>query len=305
MIRLRQFFALGLLLWPSCSWKGQSQCPAKVTPIPYRSLGNSQFSIPVKLNRSGPYGFMVDTGSQMTLIEPSLAAELHLEPAGRAQLISGMRTTPAIVVSPDLIEVGPNMAHMVSIVVQDLAHFQSSYPEMRGVLGADFLTGFDVLIDRKKKILCLGPTNDMQHELRGERIPFARVSTNTNRSLMTHSILISVQIADETSRKLNLKLDSGANAPILYTSHLRPESYVERLNLQRGTVVGGNLMYFRTTAPEAIQIGSHVVCGIKFAIAVRFSQDTAPVAEDGLLPISLFNRVFISYRGGFVILEPY
>jgi hypothetical protein len=34
--------------------------------------------IPVRINRSGPFGFIVDTGSQVTVIDPSLAAELRL-----------------------------------------------------------------------------------------------------------------------------------------------------------------------------------------------------------------------------------
>lgn len=305
MNQLSQTIALSLMLAVSGTWAGNSQCPAGVTSLSYHPLGNSQFSIPVNIDHKGPYEFMVDTGSEMTIIDPSLAAELNLQQTGRAHLISGFQSTPAMLVSPDLIEAGPNMAHISFAMAQTLAHLQSTYPGLRGVLGADFLMGFDILLDRKKQILCLDPTTGMQHEIRGQRIPLAPFDTNQSEPHRTHSILIPVQLSDETTRKLNLKLDSGANAAILFVDHVAHESYNERLNLRRGTVVGGNLMYFRTTAPETIQIGPHVVCGIKFATAVRTSQpSSSSISEDGLLPISLFNRIFISYRAGFVILEP-
>jgi hypothetical protein len=37
---------------------------------------------PVGINQRGPFDFMVDTGSQVTVIDPSLAAQLELKPQG-------------------------------------------------------------------------------------------------------------------------------------------------------------------------------------------------------------------------------
>ena len=53
-----------------------------------------------------------------------------------------------------------------------------------------------------------------------------------------------------------------------------------------------------------IQIGTHEINNVKFATPIRSSQDVALAAEDGLLPTSPFKRVFISYRGDVVVLEP-
>ncbi len=43
---------------------------------------------PVAINQRGPFDLMVDTGSQATVIDPSLAAQLDLKPQGRVGLVS-------------------------------------------------------------------------------------------------------------------------------------------------------------------------------------------------------------------------
>jgi hypothetical protein len=301
----RQILFLAFLFLTSSNLFGENKCPGNVSPVRYHSLGRSQIAIQVTINQKGPYEFMVDTGSQMTVIEPSLAAELRLRPVGTAQVISGLQGAPAMLVSPDLIESGPYSVHAVWVVVQSLMQFQALYPEMRGILGEDFFMDFDILIDRGKKILCLDPTTDMRREIRGERISIVRQSEKPSETRTTHPILIPAQLLGETSRKVNLRLDSGANAPIVYDNRGEHLSWSQRLKTQHGSIAGESPTYFRIMAPQDIQIGKNVVSGIRFLTPVRTKHDVASVAEDGLLPTSLFKRVFISYTGGFVVLEPH
>jgi hypothetical protein len=281
-----------------------SACPGNVVPVPYHSLGSSQIAIPVIVNQQGPYEFMVDTGSQITVLEPSLAAELQLQPVGTAEVISGLHSALGTLVSPDLIEAGPYAVHPAWAVVQSLRQFQTLYPALRGILGEDFFMGFDMLIDRGKKVLCLDPTSDMRREVRGERVLIVRQSEKQNETQAAHPILIPAQLLGETPRKVTLRLDSGASAPILYRNHVVQDSPSQRLKIQRGSTAGGRPMYFRIMARQDIQIGKHVLSDIKFVAPVSSSQDVALVAEDGLLPTSQFKRVFISYRAAFIVLEP-
>jgi predicted aspartyl protease len=43
-----------------------------------------QIVLAVSINRSGPYDFLLDTGTQITMIDPSLADELQLDTQGAA-----------------------------------------------------------------------------------------------------------------------------------------------------------------------------------------------------------------------------
>jgi len=304
MLVLRQILFLAFLLVTPSSLFGEAQCPGNVLPVRYHSLGRSQIAIEVVLNHKGPYEFMVDTGSQMTVIEPSLAAELELQPAGTVQVISGLRSAPGMLVSPDLIEAGSNAVHLSRAVVQSLAQFQSLYPELRGILGEDFLMGFDILLDRGKRILCLDSSTDMRREVRGERISMVHWNGTKDETQTAHPIIIPARLTNDPGRAMHLRLDSGASTPILYANRVEQEPWSDRLRTHRGSVAGGSTMYFKALAPQDIEIGKHVMNDITFVAPVRTSQDVTVATEDGLLPTSLFKRVFISYRGDYVVLEP-
>ena len=93
----------------------------------------------MSLNHSGPYEFLVDTGSEITIMEPSLAAELHLERKGSADVVTGVRHTETGVVSPEVIEVGSHAFHGRLLSVASLAQFQARKGGIRGILGEDLL----------------------------------------------------------------------------------------------------------------------------------------------------------------------
>jgi hypothetical protein len=57
-------------------------------------------------------------------------------------------------------------------------------------------------------------------------------------------------------------------------------------------------------APQHLRIGKHEVRDVTFAAPVSTKQNVQFTGEDGLLPTSLFKRVFISYSAGFVVLDP-
>ena len=59
-------------------------------------------------------------------------------------------------------------------IVQDLGAIQAADGRIRGVLGENFLSHFDLLIDYAHKLLCLDPTTSMRDKVRGERIPLVR-----------------------------------------------------------------------------------------------------------------------------------
>ncbi len=59
-----------------------SGCPENVVSLHLRLVQSSLIVVPVQINQSGPYDFIVDTGAQTTTVDPSLASELHLATEG-------------------------------------------------------------------------------------------------------------------------------------------------------------------------------------------------------------------------------
>jgi hypothetical protein len=114
----------------------EANCPGNVESLPYRSLNRHQIVIPVRINHSGPYNFLLDTGTQMTMIDPTLAAELHLAGTGEASVRTGGISASASIAQADLVEAGSHQVRALRVLIFDLAVQQGKSRELRGVLGA-------------------------------------------------------------------------------------------------------------------------------------------------------------------------
>src|SRR5664280_3733328 len=66
----------------------ETHCPGNVESVPFRLVNRYQMIVPVSVNRSGPYNFLLDTGTQITMLDPSLVAKLHLNTQGTAVVAS-------------------------------------------------------------------------------------------------------------------------------------------------------------------------------------------------------------------------
>src|SRR6266436_2681378 len=62
----------------------EPHCPGNVASVPLHLTNSHQMIVAVLVNHSGPYNFLLDTGTQITMVDPALAAELHLNTQGAA-----------------------------------------------------------------------------------------------------------------------------------------------------------------------------------------------------------------------------
>src|SRR5438477_2348282 len=84
--------------------QAESHCPGSVASLTPRFVQRALIVIPVRVNEAGPFDFMVDTGSQVTVIDPSLASELNLNLVGRVGLVSVASLAQASVTVLDTLE---------------------------------------------------------------------------------------------------------------------------------------------------------------------------------------------------------
>ena len=62
--------------------------PRNIPRLQPRIVANALLVIPVKVNGSSPYDFMVVTGSELNVTDPALAAQLKLKSEGQVGLIA-------------------------------------------------------------------------------------------------------------------------------------------------------------------------------------------------------------------------
>src|SRR5271165_3696283 len=149
----------------------ETRCPGNVPSLSFRLVNRHQMIVPVSINRAGPFSFLLDTGTQMTMVDPALAATLHMETTGKAEVASVGMQSAAFFAQAALVEAGSHSVANQKVLVYDLANLQATGLNIQGVLGEDFLEQFDMLIDNGRGLLCLDDSAAMRGEVKGSRIP--------------------------------------------------------------------------------------------------------------------------------------
>lgn len=295
--------AAGLPLTSTLSL-AEAHCPAKVSTLHPRLVADSLLVIPVRINGAGPFDFMVDTGSQLNVIDPALAAELAVKSQGTVGLVATATYSQTSVAVLDSLETGLHVVAKPLAVIQDLSPIQVADPRIRGVLGENFLAHFDVLIDYQRRLVCLDEAKLLEKDLRGERVPLVTSTHSQTEVPFSERLVISVNLSGTGNREILLQLDSGSDGPILYSGNLKLERALLKQARLQGPDVSEAHRAFAVLPPQDMRIGTRVIRSVPFVTPVRAAADVPNREEDGILATVLFDRVFISHTGRYVILNP-
>jgi hypothetical protein len=305
--RIPCWFAVNLALIVLPSIEAESRCPGSVASVTPRFVQHALIVIPVRINQAGPFDFIVDTGSQVTVIDPSLASQLDLKPQGRVGLVSVASVAQASVTVLDRLEADSKVVDKPFVAVHDLGQIRAADPRIRGVLGQSFLAHFDLFVDYGHKLFCLDETNAMRDRVRGERISFVSPQAPEVELPFMERLVISVHLSGTGKQPILLQLDSGSDGPILYPDSEQPDvqALLHAAVLQGGTVADAHQV-FAVVPPQIMQIGKLIRGHISFVTPVIVGKNLREHHEDGLLPTMLFQRVFISSRGAdhYVVFDP-
>jgi Aspartyl protease len=278
----------------------ETGCPGNIDSLPLRFVDHHQMIVRVSVNHSGPLNFLLDTGTQVTMVDPALAAELHLEAAGAAVVAGVASRQSAGFAHLDLLEAGSHAIANQRVLVYNLQNRRGAL-DLRGVLGEDFLEHFDVLIDNVHGLLCLDSSGAMRADLRGPHIPLVPPSEITGGSALGNLIIFEARLSHAT-RPVRLMLDSGANGAILFNTaeYLAPR----QMGHLQGTGVDGRGLIFSALPPQDVKIGSCRLQGVPFVSLAGTQKDSRAKGFDGVLTLGLFRRVFIAHADHFAVLEP-
>lgn len=281
---------------------GETHCPGNVASLPYRVANRHQMVVTVSLNDRGPYNFLFDTGTQITIVDRDLGAELGLSPQGRAAVVSADVNASASVATIGRLAMGTHEVSGVEVIVYDLKNLRSEGLDVRGVLGEDFLERFDMFMDNAHSLLCLDASGAMRAGMKGQRVPLLAPGPTSDGKL-PKSLIVSAQLADGL-RPVRLKLDSGANVSFLYhTSEYLALGAFRGRSLSGGGVDG--VQRIVTALPsQDMKIGHLVMSKVPFVTLEEARKDTRTSEFDGLLSMGLFRRIFINHEEHFVVLDP-
>jgi hypothetical protein len=247
--------------------------------------------VEARVNGAGPFRFLVDTGTTRTVIDPDLANQLQLPTVGQVNVTTVLHHRQDKLVRLQDVQLDQASVSDLGAMVDKLTRQKMLAPGIRGVLGEDFLSRFDLLIDYKKHVIQLGASPPAGERCRFEVTGEYRGAPTTNR------ILVDVEFMEVSGNHVQLQLDTGARTPELFPAS-RDSHPSEPWGSSMATSSGANDVVVHSNI--TLKIGATKIPGqdvVQSRRAVAF--DAA-----GLLPAAIFQRIYIRHSGGFVILNP-
>ena len=120
----------------------------------------------VYVNGHGPFRFLVDTGSNINLIENRIAKKIGMNPTFQVELRSaaGKVQTPGC--DANEVALDSAKADQQKFLISGLDAIHNSSPDVQGVLGEWFLSRFDYTIDLRREQLEFGKQDRVEHASR-------------------------------------------------------------------------------------------------------------------------------------------
>ncbi len=274
--------------------------------VPFR-LVRHKILVPVRVNGSAVYDFVLDTGSPaMLLAAPELAPAMKLELGERLKLYGAGKGAPpqgavarGATIALEALEGSVELADQPIYVLIENPGF-GAYLGVKsyGIVGRELFERYVVEIDFERRLLLLHDAASFAYSGPGEVLDIRIVGGHPH----TEGVVV---LPDGRRRKLDLVIDSGAGSALTVIEDARggvaaPKGAVQR-RIGRG--LNGEIHGSFIRLPR-LELGSLAVNDVVTAFAAR-SSGIAPNAQANLGAEVLRRfRVIFDYRHRRMILEP-
>jgi predicted aspartyl protease len=266
------------------------------TTLAVRTLRGYLMVVSVSINEHGPFDFLIDTGSNTTLIDPELAAELSLKPKDRLRLVSFASATEVPRYYLTALKVGAASLSNLEALALPLPQLTALDNNIRGVLGMNFLLHFSFRLDYERQVLELYPSPE------GVRIPAGlRVPVEINES----RLLVKVASSASPSGSWQLALDSGISQLLLFQERITPAAAGPCRQDSCLMQVASNLADHSasTVLLNDVSIADARLPDMQ-VVVLRNDLQKPSDPQDGLLPAAPFRSVFFDRSSVAVIFSP-
>jgi predicted aspartyl protease len=298
MARTAKHFAL-ILLFSCCGpfafAAPHSPEPNTNTHLRVRTISGYLMVVSVFINDRGPFDFLIDTGTNTTLIDPQLATELGLQPKDRPKLASLASATDVPRYYFQTFRVGPASVSNQEALAIPLPQLTALDHKIRGVLGMNFLLQFSFRLDYDRGTLELYSFPESAPVPEGLRVP---VEINESR------LLIKVGSDASPTGSWRLALDSGISQFLIFQDRI--------IAAERSCGKANCLMQVSTNLADhtasTILLQDVSIAGAHLpetqVVVLRNDLQKPSDRQDGLLPAAPFRSVFFDRTNATIIFSP-
>jgi len=248
-----------------------------VVPVSISDAG--MVSLAVRIDGLGPFNFILDTGSNRTVISDRLSRQLALPTVASTALVTPGSSASAEVVRLGELAIGPARKSGLLAPVIAVARMKSFDARADGLIGQDFLIEHSYTIDYQRREMAWHET--LPASITGRALALKH---DEGRWL----VALPQAGPDKKDRVLWFVPDSGAQAFVLFDRGKAPVLSLQPIPGAGAATVAGSTIAKGALVAE-LRVGDLQFNDQPVVVIDRREPD-AP-AGDGLLPLSAFARV--------------
>ncbi len=260
--------------------------------IRFRLVHDTVIVVSLMANDAGPFDFVLDTGTDSTIVDPSLARQLSLPAVDRIQMTTLAGSETLTRGSMRSLGAGPAHVENLEVLVQDLAEMRAIDPRIQGIVGQNFLSHFNYLLDYRKHSLRVELASEIRDAVEGAQVPV---------EIREDKMMVTSDADSQGHAKLRLLLDSGANSVVLIQKASRALHLPGQENWME--VTSGGQAGMQVGRVRTLAVGAQQFHDLAVALPSAAPEDSERL-EDGLLPTSLFRALYVNNRESFVVFNP-
>jgi hypothetical protein len=253
---------------------------------------NERLTVPVMIEGSGPFDFMIDTGSQATAVTHEINQALALTPLGTAMLVGMASRRPVDVVDIGHLTVGSHEIYDLVSPVLSRANVGAD-----GILGLDSLQDFRVLLDFREESIAVEDVSGKEAR-RGFEI-VVRARKELGQLLITDALVEGI--------RATVIIDTGAQGS-LANNALRERIRTKRAQEVTTTDVNGISLIGQLSLVRSLTIGGLSLTNVPLAFAdapafEALGLKDQPVLSLGMDHLRMFDRVAIDFSNRRVLFD--
>ncbi|WDA41701.1 aspartyl protease family protein [Erythrobacter sp. BLCC-B19] len=245
---------------------------------------HNRLTLPVMVEGTGPFAFMIDTGSQATAVTHEIRDAASLAPAGRAVLVGMASRREVDLVDVGRIEFGSSSFTNFAAPVLAREHVGAD-----GIIGLDALQDFRVLIDFRQQTIAVEDAS--VKDRRGGFEIVVRASNRLGQLLITDATVEGV--------KATVIIDTGAQASLgnlALRDRIRARRAQEVTTTDvNGVDIVGDLAFVRSLNIQGLAMTDVPLTFADTPAFAALGLKDQPVLSIGMQHLALFDRVAIDF----------
>ena len=258
--------------------------------IHFRLVDNTLIVVALNSGQGDRFDFVLDTGTDTTVVDPSIASRLSFAPVERIQVVSLGNASMALRGSIPILSAGSFRMRNIPVLVKDLSNMRKLDSHIAGIVGQNFLSHFNYLIDYQRRLVRLQTGDEIPEITGGDHVA---IESTENR------MMVAAEAHSRSATRLNLLLDSGASSLVLLRSASRMLNISRQATALQETSDGQ--VELQVGRVSEMTVGSQRLRDI--AVLLPAIEPSVPIG-DGLLPTILFRAVYVNNQDGYVIFNP-